>query len=68
MSDDPRFELELFDQLGGDFFGSAGEEFGFFGFRGDIDFFDFLRGFVLDAEGFAGDRGEFFFLGGHDAF
>jgi len=61
-------ELQFFDELGGDFLGSAGEEFGFFGFRGDVDFFDFLRWFVLDAERFAADGGDFFFLGGHDAF
>src|SRR5258707_568481 len=64
----PRFELEFFDQLGRGFLRRTSEEFRFLGFGGDVDFLDFLRGFDADAEGFAGESGNLFFLCGHDAF
>ena len=50
-------------------FGSAGQEFGFLGFRWDVDLFDFLGGSdAVTPSDSRRDRGDFFFLGGHDAF
>src|SRR5271154_443765 len=65
---DPRFVAQFFNQLGRDFFGLAGDEFGFLGFLRHVDAFDTLGGGVGNAERATVDRGDFFFLGGHDAF
>ena len=53
--------FKFFDQFGGDFFGSASDEFGFFGFCGHVDLFDFLRGLDGDAQRFTRDAWRFLF-------
>src|SRR5271169_6898155 len=65
---DPRFVAQFFYQLGRDFFGLAGDEFGFLGFLRHVDALDFLRGRVGYIQCGAIDCRDFFFLGGHDAF
>src|SRR5271156_5342032 len=67
-SKDARFVAQFFDQLGCDFFGLAGDEFGFLGFLRHVDALDFLRGRVRHVQCSAIYSRNFFSLGGHNAF
>src|SRR6266478_2954159 len=66
-SNHARFELQFFDQLRRDFFWCARQEFRFLGFRGHVNFFNFLRRLCRNAQRFARNSDELFFLRRHDA-
>ena len=52
---------QFFHELGGDFLGLAGDEFGFLGFLRHVDALDFLRGRVWHIQRAAIHGDDFFF-------